>query len=225
MMKEVVTTQLGSQLGRYIKVDTRYPGYMRVRVEFPLVKPLMPSIIVRITVRYENVPHFCFTCDRLGHVAINCDEEEKGEGGCHFVEELMASLPKRVREISIKAAQSRIVKPLFQVGVDSSKATTSGSKSESASHSNDKGWGIQEEDLEGNMAVSDDFVQSIKAMHVSSNVSKGSWPMQGHGGKDRESVFWNKHVIRGGNNRKWLSDEQGIYKHDGNQEVPVTPGF
>jgi hypothetical protein len=45
-------------------MDTRYLGYMRVRVDFPLSKPLMPSITewikgrgeMETTMRYENVP-------------------------------------------------------------------------------------------------------------------------------------------------------------------------
>jgi hypothetical protein len=121
MMKEAFAKQLGSQLGKYVKMDIRYLGYMRVRVEFPLAKPLMASITVRIKgrgameikLRYKNVPHFCFTCGRLGHTAINCDDEENEEGGCLFGEELRASPPKRVREISVKAVQARVVKPLF----------------------------------------------------------------------------------------------------------------
>jgi hypothetical protein len=86
MMKEAFAKQLGTQLGKYVKMDTRYPGYMRVRVDFSLSKPLMASITVRIrgrgamviTLRYENIPHLHFTCGRLGHATINCDEEEKG---------------------------------------------------------------------------------------------------------------------------------------------------
>jgi hypothetical protein len=70
MMKEPYVRQLGNQISKYVSLDTRYPGYMRVRVEFPLNNPLVPSLTVKIkgrgampiTLRYENVPHFCFTC-------------------------------------------------------------------------------------------------------------------------------------------------------------------
>jgi hypothetical protein len=70
MMKGAFAKQLGRQLGKFIGMDTRYPGYMRVRVDFPLHKALVPNLKVKIkgkgimliTVRYENVPHFCFTC-------------------------------------------------------------------------------------------------------------------------------------------------------------------
>jgi hypothetical protein len=40
MMKEGVAKVLGGQLGRFIKMDNRFPGYLRVRVEYPLEKPL-----------------------------------------------------------------------------------------------------------------------------------------------------------------------------------------
>jgi hypothetical protein len=74
MMKEPVAKQLGEQLGRYVKMDCKYPRYMRVCIEFPLEKPLLGQLIVKIkgrgqlpiTLGYENVPHFCFTCVESG---------------------------------------------------------------------------------------------------------------------------------------------------------------
>jgi hypothetical protein len=44
---------------------------------------------------------------------------------------MRASPPKRVREISIKSVQARVVRPLFQAGMGSNKPATSGSKEES----------------------------------------------------------------------------------------------
>jgi hypothetical protein len=49
-------------------MDTRYPQYMHVCVEFPLHRALVAKIkvkikckgIMKITVRYENVSHLCF---------------------------------------------------------------------------------------------------------------------------------------------------------------------
>jgi hypothetical protein len=35
MMKECFAKQLGGQLGKYIKMDSRYPGYLWVRVDYP----------------------------------------------------------------------------------------------------------------------------------------------------------------------------------------------
>jgi hypothetical protein len=80
MMKEAFAKQLGGQLGKFVKMDSRYPGYLRVRVEYPLRKALQPLMTVKIkgrgamviSLRYENVPHFCFHCGCMGHVAVNC---------------------------------------------------------------------------------------------------------------------------------------------------------
>jgi hypothetical protein len=70
-----------------------------VRVEFPMWKALVPQLKVKIkgrghmhiTIRYENVPHFCFTCGRMGHAAMNFEEEDAEEHGIKYGEELCAS--------------------------------------------------------------------------------------------------------------------------------------
>jgi hypothetical protein len=36
--------------------------------------------------RYENVPHFCFTCGRVGHAAANCEEGKLEDHGIKFGE-------------------------------------------------------------------------------------------------------------------------------------------
>jgi hypothetical protein len=48
MMKEAIARQLGGQVSKFLKMDTRYPGYMWVRVEFPLSKALVPQLKVKI---------------------------------------------------------------------------------------------------------------------------------------------------------------------------------
>jgi hypothetical protein len=135
VMMESFARQLSQQVGRYLKVDTRYPGYLRFRIEFPLDKPLVPSMkfgikskrgVMEINLRYESVPHFCFSCGRIGHAVVNC-EEGPGDGSIPFGEELRASPPKRVREISITPGPSRVVKSLFQVGTQTSNSEASGS--------------------------------------------------------------------------------------------------
>jgi hypothetical protein len=81
MMKEVVAKQLGERIGKFIRMDCRYPGYLRIRVEYPLEKTLLPQMLVRvkgrgqmpIMLRYENVSFFCFSCGRIGHAMINCE--------------------------------------------------------------------------------------------------------------------------------------------------------
>jgi hypothetical protein len=80
MMKETFARQLGGQLGRFIK----YLGYMCVWINFPLAKAPVPDLkvmikgkgLMKIDVKYKNVPHFCFSCGRLGHATQNCDDGE-----------------------------------------------------------------------------------------------------------------------------------------------------
>jgi hypothetical protein len=104
IMKESCAKLLGNQLGKYISMDAKYPGYLRVRVAFSLDKPLVPTLSVKIKgrgamsvmLRYENVPHFCFTCGRLRHGDANYDEEDAAEGDIQFGEDPRASPPKRV---------------------------------------------------------------------------------------------------------------------------------
>jgi hypothetical protein len=106
-------------------------------VEFPLAKALVPSITVRvkgrgmmnIMIHYEDVPHFCFVCGRMGHVALNCEEDGTGDGSVKFGEDLRASPPKRVREINMKQVSPRVVRPLFQAGIHIRNASSSESQS------------------------------------------------------------------------------------------------
>jgi hypothetical protein len=115
MMKEGVAKQLSVDLAEYIKMDSRFPGYMCVRALFPLKKALVPQLKVKIKgrgcmvikVKYENVPYFCFTCGCLGHAVANC-EEEVHDHEVKFSEDLRASPPKRSREIMfIPSCQGR----------------------------------------------------------------------------------------------------------------------
>jgi hypothetical protein len=68
---------------------------------------------MEIKVKYENVPHFCSTCGRMGHAAANCGQEAH-DHEIIFGEDLSASPPKRTREIMIHQGPSRTVRPLFQ---------------------------------------------------------------------------------------------------------------
>jgi hypothetical protein len=123
MMTKACGKLLGGQIGRYIKTDRRFPGYMRIRVHYPLVKPLMPELKVKIkgrglmniVVRYENVPHFCFLCGLIGHAMPNCVDGDVSNQGIKFGEELRASPLRRIREIAVVPQTSRVVRTLFHV--------------------------------------------------------------------------------------------------------------
>jgi hypothetical protein len=122
MMKEVYAKQLGSQLGKFIKMDASFPGYMRVCVDYPLHKALVPELkvkvkgrgIMQIVVMYENVPFFDFMSSRMGHAALNCDQGDMEEQMVRYGEELQASPPWRTRVILLKQQDSKAVKSLFQ---------------------------------------------------------------------------------------------------------------
>jgi hypothetical protein len=70
LMKEQFARKLGVSLGQVLRVDTSFPTYLRVRVQFLLSKALVPEIRMKVKgkgdlpviVRYENVTHFCFVC-------------------------------------------------------------------------------------------------------------------------------------------------------------------
>jgi hypothetical protein len=134
MMKEVHAVQPGNQIGKFIRMDGTFPGYLRVRVEFPLLKALMPSLTVRIrgrgamviNLKYENVLHFCFRCGRMGHTLVNCDAGGVDDDSVQFGEELRASPPRRVREINLKQVASRVIKPLFQVSGTQARVASPG---------------------------------------------------------------------------------------------------
>jgi hypothetical protein len=108
MMKPSIAQQLGGQLGEVLKFDCRFPGYLRIRERYPLGKPLGPSLAVKvkgrgqmvIALKYENVPHFCFSCGRIGHAATNCEDNSETHGMV-YGEELRASPPRRTKEITV----------------------------------------------------------------------------------------------------------------------------
>jgi hypothetical protein len=134
MMKEACVKQLGGQLGRYMKIDSRYPGYLRTRVDFPLSKPLVPKLTIKIRgkgnmeilEKYENVPHFCFTCGRICHAATNCEEGNSVDQGINFAKELKAPPPRRTREISVPQGLSKASKSLFTTGLHQVPSLTRG---------------------------------------------------------------------------------------------------
>jgi hypothetical protein len=68
-----------------------------------------------ITLHYESIPHFYFACGCIGHAVLNCDDEAKEEQGVSFGEELLASPPKRVRDIALQPVSGSVVRSLFQV--------------------------------------------------------------------------------------------------------------
>lgn len=111
MMNKDVGEKMGRNLGEVVRVDTRFSGYLRVRVKFPLDQALVPSMsiwakgkgMMAFKLRHEHVSHFCFGCGRMGHAKINCEYGTADVLGIRFAEELRASPPQRQRAVRLKA--------------------------------------------------------------------------------------------------------------------------
>jgi hypothetical protein len=119
-----------------------------------------------IKMRYENVPHFRFTCGCMGHAATNCDEEAQ-DNEIKFGEELRASPPKRRREIMVNQLSMRVVRPLFQGGdygprigaTEETRKTEAGRPGEGLTSS------FSGQSMHG-ADVTQDIATSVKGMHV-----------------------------------------------------------
>jgi hypothetical protein len=209
MMKEAVARQLGGQLGKYIKMDCRYPGYMRVCVEFPLNKLPVRQMKVKIkerglmviTLRYENVSLFCFAYGRMDH-AVNCEDEVQLDDQCiKFGEELSASPPKRAKEIIVKQVAASMVKPLFQVGVYGAMAKNGSHASRGSPRTCETKLDIGGKEtlpfMQGSKAVqsdrlnkfiSADLAAGVNDMYMGAQRGLVENAMQGRDRKDRVSV-------------------------------------
>lgn len=77
-------------------------NFLRVWVEYPLVKALKPNFkirlerrIVTIPIKYEGVSNFYFTCGMIGHAESNCEYEEQRVKGKQFNQKLGAPPQQR----------------------------------------------------------------------------------------------------------------------------------
>jgi hypothetical protein len=197
MMKESVVRQLGRQLGRYMMMDCSYLRYMWVRVEYPLDKPLMSQLSVKIKgrgqmpiiLRYENVPHFCFSCGRFGRAVMNCQEHSSEEQGFHFGEELRASPPKRVKTISIQQGEVRVACPLFQVMALADKKYAGAGETSQEHHADSRAIYTNVEKMGAKetmqKVVSEDLLKSVHELRVTCNSTGTSQVSHNLGGKGR----------------------------------------
>ena len=71
-------------------------------MDFPLANPIMHTIEKKVkdkgsmvfAVKYENIPHFCFGCGRIGHAQEECPDEGHTTGGVRFGKALRGSPQK-----------------------------------------------------------------------------------------------------------------------------------
>ena len=86
-LSEEVGKEIGCKLGEVIEVDKRswqadQAKFMRIRVNFPIHKPLRRGAHITnaegerfwIHFKYERLPTFCFICGKLGHDDKHCTQ-------------------------------------------------------------------------------------------------------------------------------------------------------
>lgn len=108
MMTEGFVRALGEKIGMVLVVGEARMDYKRVNVDFPLEKVIVATVQKKVkgfvtmefAVRYENIPHLCFVCGRIGHAERDCPEEVEKEGGVKFGQTLRCSPPPPQEERS-----------------------------------------------------------------------------------------------------------------------------
>jgi hypothetical protein len=124
MMKEQAAKKLSESLGCVLRVDTTFLMYLRARIVFPLAKPLVHEIKMKIKghgdmpviVKYENMPHFCFVCGWHGHADRDCLDVRVREDCLRFGIELRASPPKRTKQVLMHGEAPSTARVLNFVG-------------------------------------------------------------------------------------------------------------
>jgi hypothetical protein len=104
MITDGFARALGAKIGKVIEVGAVNSDYKRVKVDFPLDKPVMRVVkqkvkghgVSEFLVRYENIPHFCFFCGCIGHAQRECPEEGTEIGDVRFGQNLRCSPQKKV---------------------------------------------------------------------------------------------------------------------------------
>jgi hypothetical protein len=202
MMKPTIAQKPGEQLGKFLKTNTRFLGYLCIRIRYLLGKPLMPSLAVTvkgrgqmlITLRYENVPHFCFSCGRIGHAAVNYDAMVEAQGVA-YGEELSASPLRHTKEIMVKLMGSRVARSLFQVGnmptrgqLLAGHGNVGGASGGTKVRVQAKGM-AEEGKSPGGIGVP--FVNLVNELHDACNSAEAIWAAQGSTGKERVSFRTN----------------------------------
>jgi hypothetical protein len=104
MMTDGFARALGSKIGKVIEVGVVHNDYKRVKIDFPLDKPVMRVVqqkvkghgLLEFVVGNENIPYFCFFGGYIGHAQRECPEDGVKFGDVRFGQHLRCFPQKRV---------------------------------------------------------------------------------------------------------------------------------
>lgn len=78
------------------------PKFLRIKVLVDVTKPLLRGMIlvigqrkIWVKIKYERSLNFCYVCGRLGHVDMDCDEENQVQDQQVYGDMLRSSSMKR----------------------------------------------------------------------------------------------------------------------------------
>lgn len=134
LMKPRLVSAFAARVGKVLEVGEAVKDFIRVRVEFDLADALKESVKLNVkglgpmefAVKYEDVPHFCFWCGRIGHSIRECPEEDLEADGTRYGVELRTSPFKRTmsRQLAFQRSAPVAKRGLNFSGAQKAKVTS-----------------------------------------------------------------------------------------------------